>query len=166
MSSSRCLVIYTISFVDQSVLSAGTISEDAKVYMTWTNTEGHVYNLTCPIDGWRFRCPSLPKNDQDSVLFGELFIGANFTTIALALQNNTSLKDGVQHPEFLLISLKVYGHILENAFPLNRNVQLRATLAMTHRQTLKNNGIAALGFQKVGCDAQKIFSAPLIVCPV
>jgi len=108
----------------------------------------------------------LPENDQDSVLFGELFIGANFTAITLALQNNTSLEDGVQHPEFLLISLRVYDDILPIAFPLHRNVQLRATLAMTHRQTLKNNKIAALGFQKVGCDAQKIFSALLIVCPV
>ena len=149
--------------------------------------EGHVHNLTCPSDGRRFRCPSLPENDQDSVLFGELFVGANLTAIALALQNDTTLEDGVQHPEFLLISLGVYDDILPNivplpnalplpnafpllnafplpsafpllnAFPLHRNVQLRATLAMTHRQTLKNNGIAALGFQKVGCDAQKIF---------
>jgi len=132
--------------------------------MTWTNIEGHVYNSTCPFDDWRFRCHSLPENDQDSVLFGELFIGANFTAIALTLQNDTSLEDGFQHPEFLLISLKVYDDILSNAFPLHqnafpphRNVQLRATLAMTHRQTLKNNKIAALGFQKVGCDAQKIF---------
>jgi len=92
---------------------------------------------------------------KDSVLFGELFVGANFTAIALAFPNNTL--SGVQYPEFLLISLRLYDDIFENTFPLHRNVQLWATLAMTHRQTLKNNKIAALGFQKVGCDAQKIF---------
>jgi len=141
------------------------IPEDAKVYMTWTNIEGHVHNnLTCPMDDWHFRCPSLPKNDQGYVLFGELFIGANFA--AIAPQNDIPLNDEIQHPGFLLISLGVYDDTSANAFPLHRNVQLQATLAMTHRQTLKNNKIAALGFQKVGCDAQKIFSAPLIVCPV
>jgi len=124
--------------------------------MTWTSIKGHVHNLTCPINDWRFRCPLLPENEQDSVFFGELFIGTNFTAIALALQNNTSLEAGVQHPEFLLILLGVNDDLLANAFPLYRNVQLRATLAMTRRQALKNKKIAALGLQKVGCDVQKI----------
>jgi len=118
--------------------------------------EGHVHNSTCPINDWRFRCPPLSANEQGSVLFGELFIGANFTAIALALQNTTSLGDGAPYLEFLVISLGTNDDMQENAFPLYRNVQLRATLAMTHRQTLKNKKMAALGLQKVGCDAQKI----------
>jgi len=99
------------------------------------------------------------------VLFGELFIGANFTAIALALKNDTFLGDQTRHPEILQIQLGMndyfpggfHDNVPVNTFPLYRNVQLRATLAVTHRQTLKNKNMAALGLQKVGCETQKIF---------
>ena len=92
---------------------------------------------------------------------GELFIGANLT--AIALKNDRHLgKDPL-----VWIQLG-YGDDLprENGFPLFPNVQLRATLAVTCRQTLTNTNLAALGFKKVGCDIQKIFSVSLIVCLV
>ena len=132
--------------------------------MAWTNMEGHVHNLTCPNNGLSSRCPPFSEIEQGFAFFGELFIGANFTAIALALKKDTSLGDQFIHPEFLLVRLGIDDYtpsginidLPANAFPLYRNVQLRATLAMTHRQTSKNKNIAALGLQKVGCDVQKI----------
>ena len=141
------------------------VSDDTKVYMTWTSYKGRVYNLTCSVIDLGFRCPSSLENELTFVSFGELFIGANFTSIALALKNDTSLGDQIRHPEFLLIQLGMNDYIPDGfhddtpaiTFPVYPNVQLRATLAMTHRQTLKNKKMAALGLQKVGCDVQKIF---------
>jgi len=153
--------IYTISFVDQTLIpQSENILDNIKVYMTWTNSEGHVHNLTCPVTAsTSFQCPSISKNEWSSVISGELFIGANFTAIVLALKDNgQSEKDLSRHAQFVLIQLG-YGIIdtLGNAFPLLPDVHLRATLAVTHRQALANTGITALGFQKVGCDAQMIF---------
>jgi len=83
---------------------------------------------------------------------GELFIGVNFT--AIALENDRSFgKD-----PFVSIQLG-YGIInqLESAFPLFSNVQLRATLVVIRRETLTNTKLAALEFQKAGRGAQKIY---------
>jgi len=162
VSSSRRLVIYTISFVDQILAPEGAdIHDDMKVYMTWTSFEGNVHNLTCLGNNLSFHCPLISKNEQVDVFSGELFIGANLT--AIALKNDRHLgKDPL-----VWIQLG-YGDDLprENGFPLFPNVQLRATLAVTCRQTLTNTNLAALGFKKVGCDIQKIFSVSLIVCLV
>ena len=161
------MVIYTISFVDQDVslrnledLQYPDIHDDMKVYITWIDYEGHVYNYPCPFADDGFRCPLFPESWGDAS-FGELVIGANFTAIALALQNDRRPKKNIirdQEQEFLWIQL---GHGSDNtpgnAFPLFPNVHLRATLAVTYRKTLKTNKMAALGFQKVSCDAQKIF---------
>jgi len=78
---------------------------------------------------------------------GELFIGVNFT--AIALENNRPFgKD-----PFVLIQLR-YGIINQfgSAFSLFSNVHLWATLTVIHRQTLANTNTVALRFQKVDCD--------------
>ena len=141
------------------------VSDDTKVYMTWTSYKGRVYNLTCSVIDLGFRCPSSLENELIFVSFGELFIGANFTAIALTVKNDASVLDQTRHPELVDIQLGMNDYFPDGfrdntpaiSFPLYPNVQLRATLAMTHRQTLKNKKMAALGLQKVGCDVQKIF---------
>ena len=113
--------------------------------------------MTCPaVESYFFQCPSISKRPLSllsrELFSGELFIGVNFT--AIALENDRPFgKD-----PFVSIQLG-YGIInqLESAFPLFSNVQLQATLAVIRRETLTNTKLAALGFQKVGCDAQKIY---------
>jgi len=128
--------------------------------MTWTNVEGYVHNLTCDTIGSTvFQCPSLSEDECASAIFGELFIGANFTAIALALKNNRRPETYITRPvEFVMIQLGFGADLTPGyAFPLFPNVHLRATLAVTMRQTLMNTNIAAFGFQQVGCNAQMIF---------
>ena len=128
-----------------------------KVYITWINLEGHVHNYTCPVVDSSFQCPPTLDIEPIDVFSGGLFIGTNFTATALALQNDGHLEKRLtRHLEFLLMQLG-YGRDIGNIFPLFPNGHLFATLAVTHRQTLKNTDAAALGFRKVGCGAQKIF---------
>ena len=113
-----------------------------------------MHNYTCPVVDSSFECPPTLDIEPIGGFSGELFIVTTFTAIALALQNDGHLEKCLtRHLEFLLIQLG-YGRDIGNIFPLFPNVHLCATLAVTHRQTLKNTDTTALG---VGCDAQKIF---------
>ena len=53
--------------------------------MAWTNSNRQVYNLTCP-GSVVYQCPTTLGALMVS---GELFIGINFTAIALAFKNST-----------------------------------------------------------------------------
>jgi len=86
----------------------------------------------------------------------------NFAATALALKNITSLEiDLTRHMAYLTVQLQ-YG-VADNSFPLYSspfplflNVYIRATLAMTHLQSITNKNIASLRLQKVGRDTQNI----------
>lgn len=72
---------------------------------------------------------------------GELFIGGNFTAIALVLK-----KDLTIHTAFLNMQLQ-YG-IADRSEDLFTNVHIRATLAVTYLQSMTNEYIAGIGLQK------------------
>ena len=127
--------------------------------MTWTNVEGHVVNLTCPAMDLLFQCPSISEDYSRSVISGELFIGTNFTEIALDLKNGADwAKDLHGNANPLMIALG-YGTDRKsgNFFWLFPNVHIRATLAVVYRQLMTNTNKAAFGLQKVGGDAQNNF---------
>jgi len=130
---------------------------DTSINITWTDFIGQTYESICPfLHGFFFQCP------QATFEAAELLIGANFTT-ALALKNVTSLeKDITRDMVYLTVQLQ-YGvaddpfPLYPRPFPLFPNVHIRATLAMTHLQSIKNENIASLGLQKVGRDTRIIF---------
>jgi len=83
-------MIYVISFVDQR-LESGThsIPQYIKVYMTWTNSNQQVHNLTCP-GSVVYQCPT---TSDALMVSGELFIGINFF-IMLISQTSRDRVDG------------------------------------------------------------------------
>jgi len=153
-------VIYAISFVDQR-LESGThsIQDNIKVYMAWTSSNRQVHNLTCP-GSVVYQCPT---TSDALMVSGELFIGINFTAIALAFKNSTKWEQslhgntGPMLIRFQYDTLESAYSLLWNEFLLFPNVHIWATLAITHTQTMTNEKKAALGLQKVGRDAQNIF---------
>ena len=140
-----------------------SIQDNVRVYMTWTNIKGHVYNLTCP-GHITYICPSI--SEDVSADAGELFVVANFTGIALAFKNGSELEKSLHGNTGPLMIRLQYGlddmlgssyPLLSNEFPLFPKVHIRATLAVTHIQTITNENAAALGLQEVGRHAQKVF---------
>jgi len=126
--------------------------------MTWTNLKGHVLNLTCPITDHFFRCPSNSEDDSESVLSGELFIGVNFTALALDLENSTASMGYLDiNANPLTLTLRYGPYDSGDSFTLFPNVHLRATLAVVHEQLITNTILTALGFHKVGGDAPNLF---------
>ena len=144
--------------VDQDLyLGTGFTRDHIEVYITWTNIKGHVLNLPCPATDFIFQCPL--KDDSCPVTSGELVIGTNFTALALDLKNREDRAkdlDGNANP--LMITLGYRGDFGRNSFSLFPNVHIRATLTMTHVQSIMNPNIAAFGFQKVGRGCSKYFS--------
>lgn len=96
------------------------------------------------------------------MISGELFIGINFTAIALAFKDGSITEKGLHgNTGPMIIGLlyhtaktleSVYLPLL-NEFLLFPNVHIWATLAITHTQTMTNEKRAALGLQKVGRNA-------------
>ena len=127
------------------------------VYITWTDFIGQTHKSICPSSPeFFFQCP------QAAFDAAELLIGANFTATALALKDVTSLeKDLTRDTAYLTVQLQ-YGvaddsfPLYPSPFPLFPNVHIRATLAMTHLQSIANENIASLGLQKVGRDTRNI----------
>jgi len=106
----------------------GSIQDNIKVDMTWTNLKGHVHNLTCP-----------SISEDVSVFVGELFIRASFTGIALAFENGSELEKSLHGNTGLLMIRLQYGlddmlgssyPLLLNESPLFPNTHIRATLAV------------------------------------
>jgi len=129
-----------------------------KVYISWIDVIGQAHELTCPGSSGLFQCPLIT---EAIFTVAELFIGASFTAIALALGDVTSLEKDLT--ACLMVQLQ-YGTadrlgdsfpLYPSQFPLFPNVNIRATLAMTHLQSMTNENIAGLGLKKVGRDYMK-----------
>jgi len=95
---------------------------------------------------------------------GELFIGTNFTAVALPPENLKNHTYGNAGPLFIGLIYGTYNldlsdsiRVFPDSFPLFPNVHIRATLAVIHVQNVMNENIAALGLQEVSRDARNIF---------
>ena len=98
----------------------------------------------------------MQKRSDMSIASGQ-FIAINFTAIAIAFNKWEQSLHGNRGP--MLIRFQY--DMLESAYPpqflLFPNVHIWAALAITYTQTMMDEKRAALGLQKVGCDAQNIF---------